>query len=65
MPGFEAQKSCLSLGEAAVDNAASNDQPGSVRAVPAFAAASEASGFGRRIGSVVVEAEIEGSKMRH
>lgn len=54
----------MSLGEAGVNNVASNDQPGSERIVPASAAAEE-SGLGRRIGSVVVEAEIEGSKRRH
>lgn len=56
----------MSLGEAGVNNVASNDQPGSERIVPASAAAAaEESGLGRRIGSVVVEAEIEGSKRRH
>lgn len=57
----------MSLGEAGVNNVASNDQPGSERIVPASAAAAAAEepGLGRRIGSVVVEAEIEGSKRRH
>lgn len=65
VPEFEAQKSCLWLDEAAVYSAASNAQPGLERTVPIFAAAAEASDFGKTIGSVVVEAEMEESRMQH